>query len=135
MLERVATTWAAWMYEEAWEARLSNIRDVRSFVSVCLRRHGRCVLEPDCLLTSGELATNAVVHAGTPFTVTVCGEGGDVVVLVHDQCTRMPEHPRTGGSIFEGGRGLFVVAQCAQEWGVTPDEDGLGKTVWARIAA
>jgi anti-sigma regulatory factor (Ser/Thr protein kinase) len=36
-------------------------------------------------LVVSELATNAVVHAQTPFLVTLQGDGGTLVLTVQDQ--------------------------------------------------
>jgi hypothetical protein len=56
-----------------------------------------------------------------------------VLILVHDLAPGTVDLRQTG-SAADRGRGLFVVGQISIEWGVNDDEDGLGKTVWARIA-
>jgi anti-sigma regulatory factor (Ser/Thr protein kinase) len=79
------------------------------------------------MLLVTELATNAVLHARSPFAVTV--EAGDdhVTLGVSDQS---PSLPRL--SIPEAddvrGRGLYLVAELALRWGVEPTDDG--KRVW-----
>jgi anti-sigma regulatory factor (Ser/Thr protein kinase) len=84
------------------------------------------------LLTS-ELSTNAVHHAGTPFTVAVRHDDrGALTVEVHDHDPGVPVMaPVAPGS--SRGRGLRLVDEFSQEWGVTMIHDD-GKTVWFRLA-
>ncbi|HEX6517827.1 MAG TPA: ATP-binding protein [Nocardioidaceae bacterium] len=122
-----------WLHEAAWDSAPANIRRVRAFVSDCLHRHGLVRVEAECLLVATELATNAVMHTRMPFSVAVCQDAGAVLILVHDLAPGTVDLRQTG-SAADRGRGLFVVGQISIEWGVNDDEDGLGKTVWARIA-
>ncbi|MFE7837113.1 ATP-binding protein [Streptomyces sp. NPDC057474] len=46
-----------------------------------------------------------------------------------------PRRPRTGGPTAESGRGLFIVAASADDWGTDPPEPGeVGKKVWFSLA-
>lgn len=92
---------------------------VRRFVCDTLR----VGLEHPVVLVASELATNAVVHARTPFRVQV-SSGKSFRVEVHDG-TGIDELEKRSGS----GRGLALVEQVADDWGV--DSTPSGKYVWA----
>jgi hypothetical protein len=108
----------------------TNVASARHFVGGAL---AGCGLDPSevCLLT-GEVVSNAILHAGTHFTVTVKCSAKQVRVEVLDMNPRMPlRNPATVDSV--DGRGLALVQDLAQAWGVdsTPSE----KTVWFELAA
>ena len=76
-----------------------------------------------------ELATNALTHALTPFTVTLAAVAQSLLVKVRDGS---PCHPVSvdGTPLDTAGRGVTIVALLSRDWGVTAHADG-GKTVWA----
>jgi anti-sigma regulatory factor (Ser/Thr protein kinase) len=81
-------------------------------------------------LVVSELATNAVVHARSPFKVALSDEGDRVRVEVSDNDPRPPAEcppPNEGVS----GRGLLIVKRLATAWGVRPGSPG--KIVWAEV--
>ncbi|WP_323138977.1 SpoIIE family protein phosphatase [Streptomyces mirabilis] len=81
-------------------------------------------------LIVSELVTNAVRYAAAPLRLRIIKDR-TLTCEVHDSSFTAPRmrHART---VDEGGRGLFIVAQLAQNWGTryTPD----GKTVWTEQA-
>lgn len=81
----------------------------------------------DLGLIVSELATNACVHAGSAFTVSLNRHGSDVLVEVGDQNPA----PAVAQPLSMGmsGRGLQIVAALAAEWGVASRDPG--KSVWA----
>jgi anti-sigma regulatory factor (Ser/Thr protein kinase) len=101
----------------------------RTFVAGLLRRRGydRELVE-DAELMVSELATNAVVHVGEPFTVAVNEVERGVCVSVEDPSSALPVL-RAPGSAAEGGRGLRIVEALAADWGALALERG-GKAVW-----
>jgi anti-sigma regulatory factor (Ser/Thr protein kinase) len=104
----------------------------RRFVSSVLARRpyeGR-VLTGDARLVVSELATNAVIHAATPFLVSVRFTGSAVRVAVRDWSATRPV-VRDGGPDSLSGRGLHLVMALAEAWGVEIDADG--KTIWAEL--
>ncbi|QWZ09819.1 ATP-binding protein [Nocardioides panacis] len=114
-----------------WTADVSHIAEARRFVAGHLAANGRGDLAPDARLIVSELATNALMHAGTPFTVTL-DVGDDAVLLrVTDGSAQLPVVGEPGLD-QSGGRGLGIVAALAGAWGVT-SEPGGGKSVWASI--
>ncbi|MGW0758978.1 ATP-binding protein [Streptomyces sp. NPDC002814] len=90
----------------------------------------------DAVLLLSELATNAVRH--TLSTRFLCGVG-----IVEDGCLRVEVHDRnharqglppcTPGPDDEGGRGLFLVDQLAETWGVDRSALTGGNAVWATL--
>ncbi|WP_405884018.1 SpoIIE family protein phosphatase [Streptomyces sp. NBC_01136] len=74
-----------------------------------------------------ELVTNAIRY-GTPPVQLQLIKDRTLTCEVHDSSSLAPRlrHAKT---IDEGGRGLFIIAQLAQNWGVRYSPDG--KTVWA----
>ena len=82
-------------------------------------------------LLVSELASNAVTHAATPFTVSVQRDEGQTRVEVSDSgegepCVRPPD------ALASNGRGLQMLGALADSWGVDPHE--IGKTVWFLLA-
>ncbi|AJC55016.1 putative anti-sigma regulatory factor C serine/threonine protein kinase [Streptomyces sp. 769] len=88
-------------------------------------------LDDVCLCLS-EVTTNALVHAGSPpsfgFRARLTIRGPVVRLEVHDQGAGRPhrKHPSLDDT---SGRGLLLVDELADEWGVD-DQHGIGKTVW-----
>jgi anti-sigma regulatory factor (Ser/Thr protein kinase) len=89
----------------------------------------RCLA--DLLLVVSELATNAVMHARTPFSVGLNLGGGMARVEVVDGAPELPSE-RSLALSTSNGRGLLIVATLADEWGVDWHPDT--KTVWAELS-
>lgn len=101
----------------------------RDFVQLHLRAHGLGALAEDVVLVVSELATNAVRHARTPFTVRLQG-GGDLLLLTVRDSSHRVASKRPPDSTSTGGRGLGIVDELSHDWGV--DQTGLtDKSVWA----
>ncbi|MGW7349738.1 ATP-binding protein [Streptomyces sp. Z26] len=93
-------------------------------------------LREDAVLLVSELATNAVRH--TPSAHFLCGVG-----LVNDRCLRVEvhDHDYSSGSLSrcapgpddEGGRGLLLVQEIADSWGVDRSALTGGNAVWATL--
>jgi anti-sigma regulatory factor (Ser/Thr protein kinase) len=104
----------------------------RRFVTSVLGRSpflGR-VRGEDARLVASELATNAVIHAGTPFSVSVACRGPTIRISVRDS-NDSPPVVRNPGPTARSGRGLRIVDAVAHDWGVDADPDG--KTVWVEL--
>lgn len=89
-------------------------------------------LVDDASLIVSEIATNAAVHAGTPYRVEVERFDGAVRIAVTDGDPAMPV-PRRPRADEPGGRGLVLVDSLSQSWGASATGGG-GKTVWAQLA-
>jgi signal transduction histidine kinase len=79
-----------------------------------------------------ELVSNAVGHARFELGVCVQRDGATLWVEVTDDGPGWPEL-RSGDVHDLSGRGLFLVDQLADTWGVLPIRDPPGKTVWAKV--
>jgi anti-sigma regulatory factor (Ser/Thr protein kinase) len=79
------------------------------------------------LLTS-ELVTNAVLHGRPPLTLSLQRQHFSVRVAVADSSPVLPRI-REPVATDATGRGLFLVASLAADWGIAPADDG-GKAVW-----
>ena len=86
-------------------------------------------LADDLLLAANELATNAVLHARTEYSVRVVVDGGRVRVEVTDGNTRVPQ-PCLTPADATSGRGLAIIDGSGLEWGI--DRHAGGKTVWVQ---
>jgi anti-sigma regulatory factor (Ser/Thr protein kinase) len=75
-----------------------------------------------------ELATNAVRHARTLFTVSVTWDGLTLTAEVSDASPLAPRPQLNPYPDREGGRGLLLVDAIASDWGV--DLYDQGKTIW-----
>ena len=70
--------------DRRWSATAERVRDARHFAgeTVAAETIGAC--DEDVRLVTSELVTNAVVHARTPFTVSVACTGKMVLIEVTD---------------------------------------------------
>lgn len=112
---------------------LSSAREARRFVEGVLqswRMPERA--DPDLMLLTSELASNAVGHTGSPFTVLVRYDGKVVRVEVGDGSRVLPI-AGTPASDATSGRGLMLVQRLAAAWGVLPTV--WGKRVWFEMPA
>ncbi|MGH8966980.1 MAG: ATP-binding protein, partial [Actinomycetes bacterium] len=94
----------------------------RRFVRAMLAKARRDDVTDDAVLLASELCENAVLHAGTGFTIElVVADGGAVTVTVTDQGTLAMELRRAGQP---DGRGLALIAGVADAWGTRHDRHG-----------
>jgi len=82
------------------------------------------------LLLASELATNAVVHAGTAFHVTAIRQARSIRVEIFDSARAQPR-VCTPGPYDESGRGIQLVEHLASRWGCEPRAGG--KAVWFEV--
>jgi anti-sigma regulatory factor (Ser/Thr protein kinase) len=102
----------------------------RRFVLETLARWGREDLSDDAAIVVTELASNALRHAQSAFTVAVSQRQGSIRVSVRDASFRLPVE-RDAPLSAASGRGLHIVAGTASRWGT--DLVGDGKVVWAEL--
>jgi anti-sigma regulatory factor (Ser/Thr protein kinase) len=104
----------------------------RRFVAAALRSWGLDELVEAGMLVVAELASNAIVHTHSGFTVSLSRCEASVRIIVGDLECAVPE-PRTRDALAESGRGLHLVDVVASTWGhdaAVPT----GKFVWADLA-
>lgn len=107
----------------------SSVPAVRHFVLNAVKQLPSSALDTAGLLVS-ELATNAVLYGGTKFRVTVRCEDDQLVVTVTDRGSGTPLLNDDPSPSEPHGRGLLIVSQLADGWGIdTSPEDGT-TAVW-----
>lgn len=96
-------------------------------------------------LIAAELAANAVRHGHVPgrdfhlrLTATVSSSASADIFRVEVSDTRTERRPRSGTTVrppldSESGRGLYLVAELADRWGVMDRDGAPGKVVWAEV--
>jgi len=84
-------------------------------------------------LLVSELATNAVLHARTPFGVRLERDGETLRITVLD-CSRAGPVRRAHGVGAGTGRGLTLVGTLAEAWGTRTDVQPWTKAVWCELA-
>jgi serine phosphatase RsbU (regulator of sigma subunit)/anti-sigma regulatory factor (Ser/Thr protein kinase) len=87
----------------------------------------------DALLVVSELCTNAVIHAGTEFTVSCTHLGSAVRLAVRDSYPGrgLPSALSEPGAQRTSGRGLLLCAALSSAWGV--EYDRTGKLIWCHL--
>ncbi|HEX2015647.1 MAG TPA: MEDS domain-containing protein [Solirubrobacteraceae bacterium] len=111
----------------------SSPRAARRLVAEALRAWGHdSVLVERAQIVVSELATNALIHARTPFSVLVATDGPRVRISVSDASPIEPTL-RDRDTSAPSGRGLQLVAALTSRWGVELGDQE--KTVWAEVGA
>ena len=80
---------------------------------------------------ANELATNAILHARTPFEVRLARDEETCRIEVTDGNPRMPVLQPVPADA-PSGHGMMVMNRQALAWGVDPKPQG--KTVWCVVA-
>jgi anti-sigma regulatory factor (Ser/Thr protein kinase) len=108
----------------------ASVRTARRAVVDALDLEGQAARDVE--LMASELIANAVIHAGTPVTVSARRRGDVVRVEVTDESSGRPRVKRHSAA-SPTGRGLHVVEALATTWGIDPAPTGPGKTVWFEL--
>jgi anti-sigma regulatory factor (Ser/Thr protein kinase) len=137
--------------DAAFPCAATSAKGARAVVVETLRGWGLDALADDAELVTGELVTNAVLHAGTPVGLLLSHDAGELTIEVRDEYGvdfGLPPLPAPGpvaasvapddldvllSSESMTGRGLTLVAALVDEWGI--DVDATGKTVWVAMRA
>jgi anti-sigma regulatory factor (Ser/Thr protein kinase) len=129
--------------QRSFPADRNSVRAARHYVAGLLADGTDEAAASDTAIVATELATNAVLHARSGFTLTVSRSPGMTRIAVRDgapvELLAVTGRPVTGpqatgdGVPFHvvRGHGLSVVAQLASRWAVEPLPDG--KVVWAEL--
>jgi serine/threonine-protein kinase RsbW len=119
-------------HERAFANTPSAVGRARRFVVRQLAGVPGAVVDEVAIMVS-ELATNCVRHTVTDFTVSVDHTGHEIVVEVTDRGGGMPTVRRPESS-EPSGRGLRIVQELADSFGVRELRSDPGKTVWFVVA-
>jgi anti-sigma regulatory factor (Ser/Thr protein kinase) len=116
--------------EQFFDRRLESVPAARGFTARVLAIWGVQEHLEEVLLCVSELTTNALRHGVPPgrgFLVRLVVLDGVLRVEVHDSGDGRPEVCHPSGE-EECGRGLMLVGEVADKWGV--GESWPGKNVW-----
>lgn len=116
-------------------AHARSVAPARRFATARLAEWNLPHLADTLSLLVSEVVTNAVVHVLEPqrnVHVTLSHRAGSVLVEVSDQGSDVPR-TRTARQDEEGGRGLWLVQELSDGWGIRPAT--AGKTVWFRLGS
>jgi Histidine kinase-like ATPase domain len=108
-----------------------SVGRARRFAARTLSSWGAQQLEDDVRVVATELATNALLHARTDFTLGITLDGDLLRLNLADGSAAQPRMRRFDSAESTTGRGLRMVAELAQAWGV--EKDGAGKAVWCEF--
>ncbi|MGW6390497.1 SpoIIE family protein phosphatase [Streptomyces sp. NPDC055103] len=114
---------ASWTLPHAPE----SAAEARELVRRRLEDWGLAELDFTTELIASELVTNAVRYSTGPIGLRLIRDHV-LICDVTDSSSAAP-HLRHAQDDDEGGRGLYLVAQFTQHWGVRPG--ARGKTIWA----
>lgn len=111
----------------------ASVAAARQFVTDRLVDAGATSVLDEARLLVSELATNAVVHAATDFSVSVHIGAGRVYVEVRDGDPLGIEVVDHLPGMPVRGQGLRIVGRLAGEWGSRSEDHG--KVVWFSVEA
>jgi anti-sigma regulatory factor (Ser/Thr protein kinase) len=107
----------AWSYDLELAVQPVSASMAREFVRGHLLAQGLARLNDDAVLVVSELATNAMVHAQTPFTVSLQAFEQTLLLEVEDGSRTGPV--QVAARVLDtGGRGLTIVTLLSRAWGV-----------------
>jgi anti-anti-sigma regulatory factor len=107
-------------------------RQVRQLVTQACEGWHRADLAATAALIATELVANVVRHAHTTMEFTFGLRDGRLSMAVRDGSRRLPRVAEPGLR-SPGGRGLWLVRDLTDAWGVLPISDG--KVVWTQLGA
>jgi hypothetical protein len=115
----------------SWAPHPASVGAARGVVAATVRAWRMPFLLDAAVLVTSELVTNAVVHARSPFTLTLQEFPGAVLVRVNDDSSELPARPPLDLEDLHG-RGLRVVDRLCLQWGSIVLGSS-GKAVWALL--
>jgi anti-sigma regulatory factor (Ser/Thr protein kinase) len=123
----------AWAEEITLPPVALSVQRARTFVADHLAAHDADVETEDICLVASELASNALVHARTPFTVFLRADPVGISLSVKDGLSTFVRRPGPSGGLDDGGRGLLITEELSDAWGIRSGAYG-SKYVWTFFA-
>ncbi|MCT6780566.1 ATP-binding protein [Streptomyces sp. CS7] len=125
-------------FEASFPADPAAISPVRRRLKAFLRENGLEHVADDVALICQELMSNAVQHgclglpAETTLKIIVVWSDVRLRAAVHDPSDQEPREQGASRS-RTSGRGLRLVDELSDRWGVETDPAGAGKAVWTEL--
>lgn len=119
----------SWSYETTLAAEPVSAPRARAFVCRHLIEHRAAYLVDPVRLVVSELATNAIVHARTPFTVTLSCVDRTVRLAVRQE-SPVPQVPAQRQPNDLSSRARRIVELVSSDWSGVSDTPA-SETVWA----
>ena len=113
-----------------FNAEPGSVPQAREFTRRLLHDWGADHLFDEASLVVTELAANAVLHAGSPYEVSLTLEDRVLRNEVADSDPATPE-PQPFSAVAESGRGIVLVSAVSASWGIDARPDG--KVTWAEL--
>jgi anti-sigma regulatory factor (Ser/Thr protein kinase) len=101
-----------------------SVREARGFLQRAIAGVVDAQTSNELTLVLSELATNAVRHAGTPFEVVVAADDPVRIEVLDGSTDDLVARDASDA----GGRGLPIIDQLCDRWGVRLVDEG--KCVW-----
>lgn len=119
----------------ALPASPASARAARSFIHEALRGWGAAAVEDDAGLLATELVTNALRHATAPMALTLTLRQPDphLRIAVEDHSPGGTPIRRDQDVHATDGRGLALVAEISERWGVIHQHRRGTKLVWCEL--
>jgi len=114
-----------------FNCQAESVAGARHFVRDVLSEEPRETVEAAELMAS-ELATNSVRHAHSDFELAILLLREEIRVEVSDHGQGQPV-PRSPTPQEQSGRGLQIVQELSDAWGINPSPHG--KLVWFTLLA
>ena len=111
-----------------FDDQLTELVAARRFTEDVLGEHDRL---DDVLVVVSELASNAVRHAKSGFTLSIDEDEDRIRIQVIDRGGGWPVAVEVRAAPCRGGMGLKLVGALADRWGAV--EHPPGKLVWAEL--
>ncbi|MET9373766.1 ATP-binding protein [Streptomyces sp. NPDC003035] len=112
-------------------ADLTAVPEVRHALRALLRRWGEPGASDVAELLTSELVTNALIHTDHGAVVTATVVPDSLRVEVRDFVSGLSEPHAPIADDGTHGRGLVLVQELADSWGV--EDHGVGKVVWFEL--
>jgi anti-sigma regulatory factor (Ser/Thr protein kinase) len=116
-----------------FEAGNSTPSAARQWISRLLEHWELPALADTAKLLTSEMVTNAIRHGSSGPIVTASVADGSLEIGVTDSdAQRLPQRVITEDPWAAGGRGLILVEEFSDDWGIAVLSEG--KQVWFRVA-
>ena len=123
----------SWSHDVNLDGEPVSASQARAFVRFHLVQHHLANLSEDAELVVSELATNAMRHAQTAFTVSLHAFEQTLLLEVEDGSSVWPARVAAAHVFDTHGRGLTILDLLCRDWGMERLPSG-GKSVWAEFS-